>query len=75
MPNNEKKVRFYWGYDSATKDSNRDFRFVDESKNALAHRLYPFCHQPSMRKEFYKGMLEHYVGYVREKNEMSGKKA
>lgn len=65
VPSNEKKVRFYWGYDSKTEESNRNFRFVEESKNALTYRLYPFCHQPSMRKEFYKGMLEHYIEYVR----------
>lgn len=73
VPNNEKKVRFYWGYDSKTKESDRNFRFVDESKNALAYRLYPFCHQPSMRKEFYKDMLEHYIEYVRETNEKAGR--
>lgn len=74
VPNREKKVRFYWGYDSKTKKSNRDFRYVDESKNALAHSFYPFCHQPSMRKDFYRDMIEHYIGYVRETNEKSGRK-
>lgn len=73
VPNNEKKVRFYWGYDSRTKEPNRNFRFVEKSKNALAYRLYPFCHQPSMRKEFYKGMMEHYIEYVRETNEKTGR--
>ena len=68
VPNNEKKVRFYWGYDSKTKESDRNFRFVDESKNALAYRLYPFCHQPSMRKQFYKDWIKEYVGFIKANN-------
>lgn len=68
VPNNEKKVRFYWGYDSRTKESNRNFRFVDESKNVLSHKFYPFCHQPSMRKQFYKDWIKEYVGFIKANN-------
>ena len=68
VPNNEKKVRFYWGYDSKTKKSDRNFRFVDESKNVLSHKFYPFCHQPSMRKQFYKDWIKEYVGFIKANN-------
>lgn len=62
----EKKVRYYWDYNSTTKSSDRHFRFVDESKSALSHKFYPFCHQPSMRKPFYKDWLKEYISFVKE---------
>lgn len=68
VSNNEKRVRFYWGYDSKTKKSDRNFRFVDESKNVLSHKFYPFCHQPSMRKQFYKDWIKEYAGFIKANN-------
>lgn len=62
----EKKVRYYWDYNSTTKSSDRNFRFVDESESALSHKFYPFCHQPSMRKQFYKDWLNDYISFVKE---------
>lgn len=66
VSNKEKKVRFYWDYNSATKSSDKHFRFVDESKSALSHKFYPFCHQPSMRKQFYKDCLIDYISFLKE---------
>lgn len=62
----EKKVRYYWDYNSTIKSSDRNFRFVNESKSALSHKFYPFCHQPSMRKQFYKDWLKDYISFVKE---------
>lgn len=62
----EKKVRYYWDYNSTTKSSDRNFRFVDESKNVLSLKFYPFCHQPSMRKQFYKNCLIDYISFLKE---------
>lgn len=62
----EKKVRYYWDYNSTTKSSGRNFRFVEESKSAVSQKIYPFCHQPSMRKQFYKDWLKDYISFVKE---------
>lgn len=62
----EKKVRYYWDYNSTTRSSSRNFRFVEESKSALSLKFYPFCHQPSIRKQFYKDWLKDYISFVKE---------
>lgn len=66
VQNKEKKVRFYWDYNSTTKSSDKHFCFVDESKNVLSLKFYPFCHQPSMRKQFYKNCLIDYISFLKE---------
>lgn len=68
VPNKEKKVRYYWDYKSSTKSSDGHFRFVEESKSALSHKFYPFCHPPSMRKQFYKDWIKEYVGFIKANN-------
>lgn len=65
VPNKEKKVRYYWDYNSATKSSDGHFRFVDGSKSALSHKFFPFCHQPSMRKQFYKAAFIEYLNFIK----------
>ena len=51
-------VRYYWDYNKNTKCSEGNFHFVSANDNKLARDFFPFCHQPSIRKEFYKKTFE-----------------
>ncbi len=61
------QVRYYWGYRRDWQTSPPvDFRCIASAENRLAHRLFPFPHQPSLRKKFYAHNLASYVQYVRQ---------
>lgn len=66
LTNDRAKVRYYWGYDSKTKASNGVFTSVKAAENKLGQIIYPFCHQPSLRKHFYKDTLDLYTHYVKD---------
>ena len=66
LTNDRAKVRYYWGYDSKTKASNGVFTSVKAAENKLGQIIYPFCHQPSFRKHFYKNTLDLYTHYVKD---------
>ena len=59
-------VREYWGY---AKDWQENpplpFSFVPPEDNRLGRRFFPFPHQPSLRKRFYKATLPAYIDYLR----------
>lgn len=59
-------VREYWGY---TRDWRENpplpFSFVPPEDNRLGRRFFPFPHQPSLRKPFYKATLPAYIDYLR----------
>lgn len=59
------KVRYYWGYDSKTRTSNGAFKFLTANENKLNRTFYPFCHQPSIRKQFYNDTLKEYAHFVK----------
>ncbi|MBQ6276811.1 MAG: hypothetical protein IJK62_08915 [Bacteroidales bacterium] len=54
---NNAKVREYWGYDKKTGKTNGKFKYVSANDNKLNRIIFPFCHQPSIRKDFYKNAL------------------
>ena len=58
-------VRYYWDYDKKTKSSNGDFHFVLAKDNKLSRDFFPFCHQPSISKAFYKNTFNHYVNCMK----------
>lgn len=58
-------VRYYWDYDKKTKSSNGDFHFVLAKDNKLSRDFFPFCHQPSIRKEFYNKTFDSYVDFMK----------
>jgi len=67
LTNDKAKVRVYWGYDSKTKSCNDNFNFVGtDDNNEIGRVFYPFCHQPSQRKQFYKENLKKYIKYVKD---------
>ena len=62
---NNAKVREYWGYDKKTGRTNGKFKYVSANDNKLNRIIFPFCHQPSIRKDFYKNALSQYVDFVK----------
>ena len=58
-------IRYYWDYDKKTKSSNDKFHYVSANDNKLARDFFPFCHQPSIRKEFYNRTFDKYVNFMR----------
>ena len=70
LVNKNAKVRDYWGYDAKTHKSTKAFKYVLPEENKLDRIIFPFCHQPSIRKDFYKENLSRYVGFVKEKSKI-----
>ena len=62
-------VRWYWGYTPDWERAQAVFSFVAPEENKLERRLFPFPHQPSLRKRFYGAKLHLYLGYM--KNNMT----
>lgn len=59
-------VRLYWGYvPNWERSLTTSFSSVAPEKNKLKRRLFPFPHQPSLRKRFYNATLQSYLGYMR----------
>lgn len=67
LVNKKSKVRDYWGYDEKTHKSTKIFKCVLPEENKLNRIIFPFCHQPSLRKDFYKENLNQYIKFVKEK--------
>jgi hypothetical protein len=58
-------VRWYWRYSPNWKESRKtDFLYVAPEDNKLRRRLFPFPHQPSLRKPFYRATLKSYLDYM-----------
>lgn len=57
----KEKVRAYWNY------NNCGWHCVSPTENCLGRRIYPFPHQPSMRKVFYNVNFEKYIAFMKEK--------
>ncbi len=58
------QVREYWSYNSKSRKCDGKFTFCPAKDNKLERDIYPFPHQPSIRKEFYKSNLNNYISYV-----------
>lgn len=58
-------VRNYWGYLKSTGKSNSNFSYSQVKENKLSRDFFPFPHQPSIGKEFYKNTLEQYCNYLK----------
>lgn len=60
------RVRDYWGYMPEWKEGKeKSFQYVRAADNQLNRIVFPFPHQPSLRKEFYKARLRDYVAFVK----------
>jgi len=62
-----RKVRDYWGFTPDWKASETDpFSYLKPSDNVLDRNVFPYPHQPSLRKVFYRERLPSYTSYMRE---------
>jgi len=60
------KVQDYWGYTPEwMKGGSKPFGYVRSVDNRLKRTIFPFTHQPSLRKQFYKAKMKEYVSFVR----------
>jgi hypothetical protein len=61
----KRKVREYWGYTRHWQDQGRrSFSHIRADDNKLGRRIFPFPHQPSLRKTFYRRYLDEYIAFV-----------
>ena len=59
------QVKHYWGYQAGqSKGDRNEFHGVKPHENALGRQLFPFPHQPSANKEFYRRTINDYLKYV-----------
>lgn len=59
------QVRDFWSYNIKTRKCDRKFTFCPAKDNSLGRDIYPFPHQPSIRKEFYGSNLMNYIKYLK----------
>lgn len=60
-------VKSFWGYNSKTKNTNNIFSLCGASFNIIKRDFFPFPHQPSLRKDFYKNTLNQYLDFMKSK--------
>jgi hypothetical protein len=60
-------VRDYWGYTPDWKSGKADpFRYLEPDENRLGRTVFPFPHQRSVRKQFYRGQMSNYTAFIRD---------
>lgn len=65
ITNKYAKVREFWDYNNKTKITDGHFTYSLAKNNQLNRDLFPFPHQPSLRKQFYKNTLKRYLNTVK----------
>lgn len=65
VTSDSKKVRDYWGYRGNNLANIDHFKYCDESANLLQRSFFPFPHQPSIRKAFYRSYIDKYIDFMR----------
>ena len=62
------KIRDYWGYTPGWKEGRTNpFKFIEAENNLLGRTIFPFPHQPSLRKQFYKERMVDYTLFMKSK--------
>ena len=59
------KVREFWDYNTNTKTTDGRFTYSEAKDNKLNRDFFPFPHQPSIRKEFYRNTLSEYLQFMK----------
>jgi len=59
------QVRDYWNYNPKTRKCDGKFTFCPAKDNKLERDIYPFPHQPSIRKVFYRDNLQIYINFMK----------
>lgn len=65
ITNEYEKVREFWDYNKKTKTTGGRFTYSEAKDNQLNRDFFPFPHQPSIRKEFYKNTLTYYLQFMK----------
>jgi uracil-DNA glycosylase len=60
-----RRVRYFWDYNQETKISNGNYSFSLAANNLLGRDIFPFPHQPSLRKKFYRDHRNQYIEFVK----------
>lgn len=73
LPGALPRLRDYWGYQPGwqTKGFGEMTHLVPE-RNTLGRVVFPFPHQPSIRKPFYKARMADYIAYAKDVMTNSG---
>lgn len=59
-------VREYWGYNKEWKSGKTlQFKYVSPAGNKLGRMIFPFPHQPSITKQFYRDRMVDYTIFMR----------
>lgn len=59
-------VRDYWGYTKNWQSGERGtYRYLAPEFNKIGRIIFPFPHQPSLNKEFYRNRLAEYIYFIR----------
>jgi len=60
------KIRKYWGYTPEWKLGKLEpLNFIRPEENLLGRKIYPFPHQPSLRKLFYQNRMDDYIAFLK----------
>jgi uracil-DNA glycosylase len=59
------RVRYFWDYNQETKISNGNYSFSPGENNLIGRDIFPFPHQPSLRKNFYRNHRHQYIEFVK----------
>jgi len=60
-------LRNCWGYTSEWKTGKfGSLNYIKPEENLLGRTIFPFPHQPSLRKQFYRDRMDRYVAFVRD---------
>ncbi len=71
--NASRKVRDYWGFvPNWQMAEQKPFKSLASNENSLNRLIFPFPHQPSLRKTFYKSRLDAYLAFMKASLDTSG---
>ena len=60
LTNEGEKVRDYWNF------QERGYKYLSPDNNILRRYIFPFPHQPSMRKLLYNSNFKDYIKYMKD---------
>ena len=61
------KVSYYWGYQPDWQHRGiGEFHYLKAERNTLGRRVFPYPHQPSLQKQFYRKHMNDYTKFSRQ---------
>ena len=65
-PGMPERLREYWGYTVQWKTGQiQPLQYLKPEDNLLGRNIFPFPHQPSLRKQFYKEQMYEYITFMK----------